>query len=95
MYQEVPNLTPVRDITTYFHLVSMAMGERHRDTTLSREFRISRDRFCRCGIGRSLHRRVANRRGDFAVPFSIGPLQTGRATFIAPSFPASSGYACP
>jgi hypothetical protein len=40
MYQEVPNLTPVRDITTYFHLVSMAMGERHRDTTLSREFRI-------------------------------------------------------
>ncbi len=40
-------------------------------------------------------RRVANRRGDFAVPFSIGPLQTGRATFVAPSFPASSGYACP
>jgi len=45
---------------------------------------------------RDHHRcRVANRRGDFAVPFSIGPLQTGRATFIAPSFPASSGYACP
>jgi hypothetical protein len=46
--------------------------------------------------GRTHHgRRVANRRGDFAAPFSIGPLQTGRATFIAPSFPASSGYACP
>ncbi len=40
-------------------------------------------------------RRVANRRGNFAVPFSIGPLQTGRATFIAPSFPASLGYARP